>query len=162
MGDENPAPGEGASPTNPPEPPKTDRLPDDHPLVRAHARVKSELSTATGELTKLRDQEKSEGEKLADKLTAAEQRAVGAEQRALRMEVAQAKGLTASQAKRLVGATQEELEADADELLAAFAAENQDGERPPGRPTERLRSGAVPEAEPEPDIDDIVSKVRRI
>ena len=43
--------------------------------------------------------------------------------RALRAEVSNAKGLTPTQAKRLVGATREELEADADELLADLGAQ---------------------------------------
>lgn len=62
------------------------------------------------------DADKSEAEKRA----AAEQRATDAELRATRLEVAHAKGLTPAQAKRLVGATKEELEADADEILRDF------------------------------------------
>lgn len=54
---------------------------------------------------------------LEDRVAEIERRAVESETRALRAEVANAKGLTPSQAKRLVGATKEELEADADELL---------------------------------------------
>lgn len=45
------------------------------------------------------------------------------ESRALRAEVANAKGLTPTQAKRLVGTTKEELEADADELLTDIGAQ---------------------------------------
>ena len=40
----------------------------------------------------------------------------------LRLEIAAEKGLTPAQARRLVGNTREELEADADELLEAFGA----------------------------------------
>ncbi|MEU8371209.1 hypothetical protein [Micromonospora tulbaghiae] len=66
------------------------------------------------------DRDKSEAEKTAERLADAEKRASAAEQRALRLEVAAAKGLTPGQAKRLVGATREELEADADDILATF------------------------------------------
>lgn len=54
---------------------------------------------------------------LEDRVAEIERQARDAETRALRAEVANAKGLTPSQAKRLIGATREELEADADELL---------------------------------------------
>lgn len=61
---------------------------------------------------------KAEGAKsLEDRLAEIEKQSKAAEERALRAEVATAKGLTANQAKRLIGTTREELEADADELL---------------------------------------------
>jgi len=52
-----------------------------------------------------------------DRLAEIERQAKDSEDRALRAEVANAKGLTAKQAKRLQGGTREELEADADDLL---------------------------------------------
>ncbi len=64
------------------------------------------------------DADKSEAEKRA----AAEQRAVDAELRATRLEVAHEKGLTPAQAKRLVGTTRDEIAADADEILRDFPA----------------------------------------
>lgn len=63
---------------------------------------------------------KSEQERFAERLAAAEARAAEVEARALRLEVAAENNLTPAQAKRLVGATREELEADAKELLATF------------------------------------------
>lgn len=66
---------------------------------------------------------KADGAKtLEDRLADLEGKNVAAEQRALRAEVANAKNLTPGQAKRLQGSTLEELEADADDLLAEFAA----------------------------------------
>lgn len=59
---------------------------------------------------------------LQDRIDAMERKTAEAEVRALRAEVAQAKGLTAAQARRLQGSTREELEADADDLLASFPA----------------------------------------
>lgn len=76
----------------------------------------------------------------------------------LRMTVASEKGLTAAQAKRLVGSTKEELEADAEELLETFgggkSAEDDDGDDdssgpPSSRPKEKFRGGGKPDAEPE-------------
>jgi hypothetical protein len=65
------------------------------------------------------------GEKttLEERVAQIEQQAKDSEARALRAEVANAKGLTPSQAKRLVGGTREELEADADELLKDIGAQ---------------------------------------
>ena len=54
---------------------------------------------------------------LEERVAEIEKQAKASEDRALRAEIANAKGLTASQAKRLIGSTREELEADADELL---------------------------------------------
>lgn len=65
---------------------------------------------------------KSELEKATTAATEAAKRAEEAEVRALRLEIAGEKGLTPSQARRLVGTTREELEADADQLLVDFPA----------------------------------------
>ena len=64
----------------------------------------------------------------------AAKRAEAAEARALRHEVAAAKGLTPAQAKRLAGTTKEELEADADEILADFAPAKKPSDKLPARP----------------------------
>jgi len=61
---------------------------------------------------------KSEIEKEREARLAAEQERDSLLLATARAEVALAKGLTPTQAKRLVGSTKEELEADADELLA--------------------------------------------
>jgi hypothetical protein len=58
--------------------------------------------------------------------------------------VATAKGLSAAQAKRLVGSTKDELEADADEIIEAFPAkEGAGGATPPPtrRPAADLKGG---------------------
>jgi hypothetical protein len=68
------------------------------------------------------DAEKSEIQKATEAREAAEKRAAASEQRLLRLEIAAEKGLTPAQAKRLNGATREELEADADEILVDFPA----------------------------------------
>lgn len=66
-----------------------------------------------------------EAQVAAEREAEAAARAEQAELRALRIEVASAKGLTPAQAKRLVGSTREELEADADEIVADFGARPQ-------------------------------------
>jgi hypothetical protein len=90
------------------------------------ARAKSNAEAAT-KLQQFEDRDKSEAQKLQERAEAAEKRAADIEARALRLEVAAEKGLTPAQAKRLVGTTREELEADAAELLETFkpAADSQ-------------------------------------
>lgn len=101
----------------------------------------SDLDRATSE----RDEHKSRAEK--------------AEAQLLRYEVGTAKGLTSAQAKRLVGSTKEELEADADDLLSSFGSEP----RPTGdKPQERLRGGGDPDDEPDEDISKVVADIPRI
>lgn len=129
-------------------------------LSRKH---EGQAKTNAAELEQLRaagDESKSELERLAERVAASERRAEEAELKALRADVAASKGLTPAQAKRLHGSTLEELEEDADELLAAFKpatgdegdgdGDDKDGDRPSGRPQERLRGGSSnSDAEPE-------------
>lgn len=78
------------------------------------------------------DKSKTALDQLLEKVSGLEERATKAERQALRADVAQAKGLTPAQAKRLQGATREELEADADELLAMFKPADKDGKSADG------------------------------
>lgn len=77
-------------------------------------------ATAAEKLAAFEDRDKTEAQRLTDRADAAEKRATELEARALRLEVAAEQGLTTAQAKRLVGSTREELEADAKELLETF------------------------------------------
>ena len=112
-------------------------------------------------LKEIEDRDKSDSEKLTDKLTAAEQRASQAEREAMRLQVAYAKGLTPAQAKRLVGDTIDDLEADADEIIEAFTPATDEQTPAPKRRPSELVPGAVPGAEPEPDYDAVADRVRR-
>jgi hypothetical protein len=112
--------------------------------AESEARVNAE---AAKRLKDAEDADKSEVQKAADRATAAEKRAEAAEARILRLEIAAEKGLSVAQAKRLVGDSRDELEADADELLEAFGAKSDkvgDGKKPDARttPKEKLRPGA--------------------
>lgn len=105
---------------------------------------------AKQELDALKESQKSDTQKLADKATASEKVAATAQGELLRLRVAMRKGLTEPQAKRLIGTTEEELEADADELLDSFTDKTPaDKDGKPTRPKERLRSGAAPDEEPD-------------
>lgn len=89
-------------------------------LDRERAAAKEARDEAAKLAKRLKDKEdkdKSETERERDRANTAEAKAQAAEERALRMEVALAKKLPPELAERLKGATQAELEADADELL---------------------------------------------
>lgn len=84
------------------------------------------------------DAAKTEAQKLQDRLTEAEARAAQAETKAMRAEVARDKGVPAS---ALHGATREELEACADELLA-WRGDQAKQQRAP-KSTGSLKSGVT-------------------
>jgi hypothetical protein len=77
-------------------------------------------AAAAAKLTEFEERDKTEAEKLAARLADAEKRALDSETQAMRLEIAGEKGLTPAQARRLMGSTREELEADADDLLDTF------------------------------------------
>lgn len=126
-------------------------------------KLKRERDDLAREKQAREDADKSEQQKLEERTTLAEQQAAASSREAARLRVALKKGLTETQAKRLVGDTEEELEADADELLASFIAQEDDpGQDPPRRPRERLRPGAAPASEPEVTHPaDLAALVRR-
>lgn len=116
--------------TDPDPKPAGDPLADPKPAddlgdagKKALAAEREARKAAEKELAKYRKAEvdKADADKTeAEKRAASEARAEAAELRATRLEVAHEKGLTPAQAKRLVGTTREELEADADEVLRDF------------------------------------------
>lgn len=127
--------------------------------------TRDELPEAKALLAKAK--EADEKSKTADdRIAALEKKIAEADANATRLEIAAAKGLTPAMARRLVGTTREELEADADELVKFVkpAGVGDEGNRPGAsngaagdagtpagraRPREALRSGSAPDAEPE-------------
>lgn len=107
------------------------------------------------QLQRIEDKDKSEVERLTEQVATATKERDAAVSRADRLEVAVTKSLDEGQsaritsaAKRLTGTTREELEADADEFLAAFAQPARP--RPLGKPSEALAAGSGdPEADSE-------------
>lgn len=170
-----PVPAGGAD--DDPEPvevPEEDPAPEDDPEPFDEERARAKIAKANSEAANLRrrlkeaeakaakldeleDANKSDIERANERLTAAEQRALEAEQRAWRLEVAAEKGLTPAQARRLVGTSKEELEQDADDLLATFDLSREDDGRT--RPKERLKPGASRAEEPEADPDEIADRI---
>lgn len=131
------------------------------PEVKAALKkANKEAETLRHKLKEYEDAEKSEQGKLNERVSTAEKRADDAEARALRLEVASEKSLTKAQAKRLVGSTQEELEADADELLETFGVKkSEDDGKESRRPKEKLHSGASAKEEPEQSPDELADAV---
>ncbi|HEX9767011.1 MAG TPA: hypothetical protein VGA36_09625 [Nitriliruptorales bacterium] len=166
-GSTNDPPPEPPKPPGEPDPPKPPDPPGEATDWKAEARKwekrAKDNSDAAARLTELEDANKTELQKAQDAAAAAEKAKADAESRALRIEVATSKGLTAGQAKRLSGATREELEADADELLAEFGGTGKPGPPPSGKPTPNPSGGRDPETEPEEmDPLKLAAKVPRI
>ena len=97
-----------------------------------------ELEPLASKAKELEDAGRTELEKLTARAEAAERNATDNQARAMRLEVAFEKGLTPAQAKRLVGGTREELEADAEEILRDFPVKTD------GRPKGSADLGARP------------------
>lgn len=126
-------------------------------LIENLRKERDDLKPLAKKARELEEASKTEVERLAERATAAEERATIAERRALLAEArAERPTLTAAQVARLQGDSVEELLADADEL---YGAPESQPSPPPRRPRERLTPGAVPDADPEPEID--ISKVSR-
>lgn len=85
-------------------------------LRREAATQRNRLSELEEQVQEFADRDKSQSDKLTEKLTTTEQRARDAESRALRYEVAAEHGLAMDAAKFLTGSTREEMELHAEEL----------------------------------------------
>lgn len=114
----------------------------------AEARLK-ELEPLAKRAKELEDAQKSDTEKLNEKLTLAEGKGREAETNLLRLEVAldQApEGMSLAQLRKLAGriqgSTREEMEADAAELFEDFSGPKKPAD---SKPKEKLKSGTDPE-----------------
>ena len=113
-------------------------------MSRKHEADAKANRDAAKKLAEIEEANKTEAQKAADKATLSDKAAADAKQELARLRVAMRKGLTEAQAKRLIGATEEELEADADELLESFTTKDaSDGDKPSTRPKEKLKSGST-------------------
>lgn len=129
-------------------------------LARKNEEQAKKNADAAKKLQELEDAQKTDQQKQAERLAELETTAKSSSLEAARLRVALRKGLTETQAKRLVGDSEEELEQDADDLLATFAPSgDDDGSTLSRRPQERLRPGATPSAEPEKSPDELVDAV---
>lgn len=128
---------------------------------RARREAEKKLKDAEEALKAVDDKDKSELAKALDKVADLEKKLEKSDGDLLRISVGAKKGLTPTQARRLVGTTESELEADADELLKSFKPNDGAGGDPGDdkggdkkdeqdragtgrRPTERLSGGGDP------------------
>lgn len=130
---------------------------------KARADAERRAKEAEAKLKEADDAKLSEVERLQGQVVELTKRAEGAESRADRFEVAAAKGLSLAQARRLVGTTKEELEADAAEMRAELGLDKSDDDKGPAtkpRPKEDLKLGASNEddevADPKKVADEIL------
>lgn len=139
--------------------PEPDRLPDDHPVVKALAKANEEAKQARLKVKEYEDRDKTDQERTSEKLSDLEKNLTAAQADAVRFEIALEKGLTKNQARRLVGTTREELETDAEELVADLGLDEEGTTPPTRRPKERLKPGASNTDDPDPDPDEIAQKI---
>jgi hypothetical protein len=109
----------------------------------ARAAEKKRADALESRLREIEDKDKSEVERLTARVAELEKDLGAATVTGARLKVALDKGLTVTQAKRLVGDTEDDLSADADELLADLGAKPGDERKAPpgGRPREELKPG---------------------
>lgn len=151
---------------------KADRTPQDEKDARTIASLKRQIDDLKPLADKAKEIEqagKSEADQLREELAAAKSAAQEATTRADRLEVAVTKALpeddakrVVNGAKRIVGASREELEADADDYFASFKPQEGDGEGTPppsGKPREQLRGGGDPTQEPQVDAKTLVDSI---
>ncbi len=119
--------------------------------VKELERQIAELQPLAETAKKAEEANKTELQRLGDQVAQLTQERDAATAERARLSVALEKGLTATQAKRLVGATPEEIAADADQLLsdlgiAPGAVEEQEPEATPapGNRQEQLAGGLDP------------------
>ena len=158
-------------PKDPDDPAKGDPEPDKPDLGdpgkkaldaerKARRDAERQLKEMGDQLKALQDKDKSDSERLTEKVTQLEKDLTAATARADRFEVALEKGLDITRAQRLTGATREELEADADEL-STWTAGNGDKQPVPGKPATDLRGGGDPTEEPDVDVRAVVDSIPR-
>lgn len=124
-----PAPPTPPAPTPPtpptPAPPAQD--PPKHEVdwkaeARKHEQRAKDNAQKAKDYDALVESQKTEAQRLQDRADQAERDLAASRVEALRLRVAAEKGLTPKQAARLQGTTEDELNADADDLLAEFGA----------------------------------------
>ena len=126
------------------------KLRDESARYRTEAKANAE---AAKRLEQIEAEKAKADQTAAEREAAAEARASQAEARAMKLDVAFEKGLTPAQAKRLVGASREALEADADEILRHFPVKT-DG-RPKGDADLGGRLKAPPASPQQADLQQI-------
>lgn len=98
-----------------------------------------DLKSKASKLDELEEKNKTELQRIAEERDAAVKERDGLKVAQLKIDVGVEKGLTPAQAKRLVGSTKEELEADAEAFLSDIGSRAAGG---PRRDPKKLQSGS--------------------
>ncbi|MEU5259015.1 hypothetical protein [Amycolatopsis sp. NPDC021455] len=126
-------------------------------MKRERNAARKEMNDLKARLKEFEDKDKTETQRLQETAEEAKSRAAKAETNARKLQTAierAPEGASLAQikavAKRLHGESDEELEADADELFSLLAPSTQDTKKTlPGKPKENLSGGGDPGEEPE-------------
>lgn len=124
---------------------------------RARREAEKRLADLEAKAKEAADAEKSEVQRLTERVEELQRSAEAATARADRFEVAAERGLTPAQARRLVGASREELEKDAEDMRAELGLD--DKSEPKRLPRENLKAGASNPDGEEFDAKALASKV---
>ena len=123
-----------------------EKVREDRDKWKREARKWEDRAKQNSEKAKKYDEIEAKNKTAEERLADLEKKGSESSTELLRLRVGMRKGLTEAQIKRLVGKTEEELEADADELLETFTPKgkedegNGDGKERQRRPSERLRT----------------------
>lgn len=158
-------------PKDPDDPAKGDPEPDKPDLGepgkkaldaerKARRDAERQLKETADRLKVLEDKDKSDSDRLTEKVAQLEKDLAKETARADRFEVAVDKGLDMTRAKRLTGSTKDELEADADELMS-WTAGSKDDNPAPRKPTADLKGGGDPTEEPAANVREVVDSIPR-
>lgn len=135
-----PPPAQNVSDEGQPEP---TRLPDDHPLVTAFERQKQENAALKAKVAEFEDANKTEAEKVAERLANAEREAAEAKATVLRLNIALEHKLDETDAALLDKLTDEDAMRALAARLAAAQVEDKTT-RPPRPDPNQGRNGAAP------------------
>lgn len=121
-----------------------------------------ELEPLAAKAKELEDANLGENEKLNKQIADLTKERDAATADATRYKVALGKGLTLAQARRLSGATEDELTADADAYREEHGLSKQ-GDKPPAdrKPAENLRGGGDPDDAPPVDVRKVIDTIPR-
>jgi hypothetical protein len=130
-------------------------------MKREKNAAKKQVADLLAKVKKFEDEGKSEGQRLQEAAEEAKTRAAKAESSTRKLQMALDRAPEGASlahikavAKRISGDSDEELEADCDELFGLFAPQKESAnstskKEPPGKPKERLSGGGDPDEEPE-------------
>lgn len=139
MADETPAPETDAPEPDAPDAPETDapdqpdRLPDDHPVVKALKKANEEAAAARLKVKEYEDANLSELERAQSDREAEKARADGAEIELARLRAVLKFNLSEEDLDLIGTGTPDEIEQRAEKLAARIGAENRERDRSPDR-----------------------------